>query len=150
MKKLFFLLVPVGIAMIMSCSSAPKFSDVAGKEWKLIEVRIGGISVLFDRNTLSGEGAGDIFTMNFDAETISGIGAPNRYSAPYTLSGKQGISIMPMRSTLMASIRQPEKLREYDFFTYMQNAYEWKLEKPNLELLSKTEDGGEVILVFSL
>ena len=155
MKERFFLQIPLvlvlafGIAMMISCGSAPKFSDVAGKEWKLIEVRIDGNGILFDRKTLSDEDAGDIFTMNFDAENISGTGAPNQYSAPYT-SNKQSISIMPMRSTLMAAIRQPEKLREQDFFTYMQNAYEWKMGKGSLELLSKTEDGGEVTLVFSL
>ena len=155
MKKRFFLqilvLVPIlGIAMIMSCGSSPKFSDVVGKEWKLIEVRTGGKNIVFDRNTLSNEDAGDIFTMNFDAETISGTGAPNSYSAPYTLSSKQSISIMPVRSTMMAAIRQPEKLRENDFFTYMQNVSTWNLAKNNLELYSKTEDGGEVVLVFSL
>jgi hypothetical protein len=35
------------------------------------------------------------------------------------------------------------------FFTYMQNAYEWNLVNNNLELRTKTADGGAVSLIFS-
>jgi hypothetical protein len=50
----------------------------------------------------------------------------------------------------MAPIREPEKLREQDFITYIQNASSWNLKGKNLELCSKTESGSEVVLVFSL
>ena len=49
----------------------------------------------------------------------------------------------------MASFREPEKLKEHDFFAYLQNIYEWKKADENLELISKTQDNGEVILIFS-
>ena len=128
------------------------FSDVVGEELKLAEVYVESTfsrEIIFDRDELINEGVGDILTLNFDREMISGTGSPNRYSAPYTLGQGQAISIMPMRSTLMASIlQQPEKLPEHQFFSYMQNVYEWRIRSGNLELLSRTEEGQEVRLVF--
>ena len=156
MKKIIFVfLLTVLITMIAgSCAGTPKFSDAAGKEWKLQEVHIGSVfnrEILFDRNVLSQEGNRDIFTLSLDAQLVSGVGAPNRYSAPYTLGSGQSISIMPMRSTMMASlINEPEKLPEHEFFGYMQNVYEWQLNERSLILLSKTEDGNDVRLVFGL
>ena len=122
---------------------------ITGKEWKLIGVRINNSDTGFNRDTLSREEFAQFFTVHFDADIASGTGAPNRYSAPYTLGDNQSISIMMMRSTMMASFFQPDNLTEHDFFTYMQNSYEWKLVNNNLELRSKTADGGAVLLVFS-
>ena len=152
MKK--FVLIAV-IAACMSCKSSPKvpdvaFSDVIEKEWKLIEIHIDGKNINFDRSALVNDGFGEIFTLNFDSENISGVGAPNRYSAPFTQEKDRTIHIMPARSTLMASIREPEKLKEHDFFTYIQNVETWNLVNDNLELYSKTEDGAEVTMVFAL
>jgi len=149
MRKQYFLLVLV-IAVIISCSSAPRFSDVSGKEWKLIEVNVNDRVILFDRNTLNSEDAGDIYTFNFDAQNINGKGAPNRYSGPYTLGSNQAISMNPVSSTGLAPLKQPEKLREYDYFVYLQKVYKWDLVDKQLELYSKTEDDAEVKMVFSL
>jgi len=149
MRKRYLLFILV-IALIISCSSAPKFSTVAGKEWKLINVHVNDRDIHFDRNVLSNEDAGNIFTFNFDAQSINGTGAPNRYTGPYTLGAKQAISLTPARSTTLAPLKQPEKLREEDFFVYMQNVYKWNLVDKNLELYSKTEDAAEVLMVFSL
>jgi hypothetical protein len=49
----------------------------------------------------------------------------------------------------MATIREPEKLREHDFFTYIQNTYEWKITDSNLELKSKTARGEDVVMVLN-
>jgi len=150
MRKQFFLLVLV-ITVIISCSSGPKFSDVTGKEWKLIKVNVNGRDILFDRNTLSREDAGNIFTFSLDAQNISGVGAPNRYSGPYTLGRDQAINVSSVRSTMMAPIKQPEKLRESDYLIYIQNVYRWNLiDKNRLELYSKAEDGADVKMEFSL
>ncbi len=129
-------------------TNALSVSSIEGNEWKLIEVNIDGNDTRFSRNTLPTE-PGNFFTLNFDAQNISGVGVPNRYSAPYTISDNK-ISIMLIRSTMMASFFQPENLTEQNFFIYMQNAHEWKLANDKLELLSKTSNGREVRLVFSL
>jgi hypothetical protein len=49
----------------------------------------------------------------------------------------------------MAPLREPEKLREYDYFLYLQNAYKWNIANGNLELYSKGADDSEVLLTFS-
>ena len=149
MKKIILLFVIIAICVI-SCKTVPKFSDVSGKEWKLTDVRLDGKSINFDRTVLESDGFADIFTLNFDAERLSGAGASNRYLAPYTLGKNQAISVQMAGETQMAPLRQPEKLKEYDFFIYIQNAYQWSLVDGNLELSSKGEDGGDVVLVFAL
>jgi len=79
MKKQYFLLVLV-IAVIISCTGTPRFSEVSGKDWKLIEVNVSDRVIIFDRSKLANEDAGDIFTFNFGAQSVSGKGAPNLYS----------------------------------------------------------------------
>jgi len=123
-------------------------TGIEGYEWKLIEVYIDGVNTRFNRSSLPSE-PGNFFTLNFEAQNISGVGVPNRYSAPYAANGNR-LNIRLIRATMMASFFQPENLTEHDFFNYLQNANEWKLVSNNLELLSKTQSGGDVRLVFSL
>jgi len=129
-------------------NSAQNPTSIVGHEWKLIEVYINGTNTRFNRSTLPEE-PGNFFTLNFDAQNVSGVGVPNLYSAPYTYS-ERTINIMLIRATMMASFFEPENLTEQNFFYYLQNAHSWKLTNNNLELLSNTQTGGEVRLVFSL
>jgi heat shock protein HslJ len=140
--------LPVMASVLIACAGTPQFSGVQDKDWDLVELRTGQESILFDRGQLSKEGFDDIFTLRFDVERINGVGAPNRFFAPYTLAEKQGITIKTVAATLMASIREPEKLKERDYFMYLQNAVKWNLAGGKLELYSKEEDGSEVVLVF--
>jgi heat shock protein HslJ len=151
MKKLIvsLLVVVFGFGCAGKPTSTSNVADFKGKDWKLVEVWIDGKNSNFSRKDLTDK-TGDIFTLKLDGENISGTGAPNRYSAPYTLSGKQNISLKLIRSTMMASLLQPDKLKENDFFTYMQNINEWAIVNGRLEFSSKLEDGRKVKLVFSL
>jgi len=147
-KYLVFLLAAL---VIISCASTGGFSDITGKDWKLLEVYVDVTfkrEILFNRSELSREGAGKFFTLKFNEEMVSGTGAPNLYSAPFTLGEDNAITIMPMRSTLMASTFQPEKLQEHVFYFYMSNVYEWSVENKKLVLKSKTQDGSEVRMIF--
>jgi heat shock protein HslJ len=137
------------IAMPVACSSSPKFTKVADKDWKLIEVRGGLENITFDRNKLTEEGFADIFTLRFDKERVNGVGAPNRYFAPYTLSDKLGITIKTIAQSQMAPLREPEYFKEQDFFAYLQNTVKWGIAKKNLELHSTGTDGAEAVLVFA-
>ena len=178
MKKIVFLIVLVA-AVLVSCNSTREyngqqaeareiissitdaggsesnfqtsrdFSDVIGKQWKLIQVKINGESTGFDRSLLS-ENFREAFTLSFTQEMVSGTGAPNLYSAPYTLGDNQNIKIMMMRSTLMASIFEPRGLSESDFYNYVQSANEWRLIGEKLELHSRLQDNREVLLVFEI
>jgi len=122
------------------------FSDIAEKEWKLTEVWINGKNSGFTRNAL---GFGEAFTLTFGSDMVSGVGAPNRYSAPYSLGQERAITIQMVRSTLMAAIFETQALKEHDFFNYIQNVNKWNLAGNKLELLSKNTSGETVLLVFN-
>ncbi|MDR1587479.1 MAG: META domain-containing protein [Treponema sp.] len=150
-KYIYSSLLIFAFFLLFACAGGPKFSDVSGKEWKLVEVKKQPESIKFDRNTLVSEGFANIFTLNFDAERLSGIGAPNRYSTPYELGKKQAITVKEVASTLMAPLREPEKLKENEFFACLRNIYMWNINSGGqLELLSKGDDGREVTLIFEL
>ena len=141
----------VALMAFCSCNSGPKFSSVTGKEWQLVEVQSKSGDFAFDRQKLNSQGFGNIFTLNFDAESLSGVGAPNRYTAPYKLEKNQVINVQLVAGTLMAPIREPEKLKEQEYFTYIQNAYKWNFTKEGLfELYSKNAEGMEAVLVYKL
>ena len=136
----------------IACKSAPQFSVVQDKDWYLVEVRHLPEDIVFNRHTLEEEGFAAIFTIRFDNtdQRVNGIGAPNNYFAPYTLADKQGITIKTIASTLMFAIHEPEKLKERDYFTYLQNTTRWSLTDGNLELYSTGEDGVEALMTFVL
>jgi len=138
------------IAGLVTCSSAPKFSDILDKDWRLIAVRGGPENISFDRNKLVAEGFSDIFTLRFDKERVNGVGAPNRYFAPYTRTdNKQGLSIKTIAQSQMAPLREPEYLKEQDFFAYLQNTIKWNAVGGNLELHTAEKNGTTTILVFA-
>jgi len=152
MNKLFISFILA--AFLIGCAStgnASNFSDITEKEWKLTEVsinRASGKEILFNRDSLSNEDAGNFYTLAFEGGRISGRAAPNLYNSSYTLGEKNAISIRPMASTMMASLNEPENLREHVFYSYMHNVYKWEFENEKLILFSKTEDGLDVRLMF--
>jgi heat shock protein HslJ len=142
------ILMLAGVLVLAACNSTPKFADVRDKEWKLAAVKTGSEEFVFDRDRLIDEGFGDIFTLQF-ADQITGKGAPNRYFGPYEAGKDLSLTIKSVASTLMAPIREPEKLKERDFFIYLGNAYRWNLNKAKqLEISTKGEDGVETVMVF--
>jgi heat shock protein HslJ len=165
LKELFLSVILIS-AVLISCSSAPQpagvtgsvtlsdegitDNELTGKEWQLIEVRINGVNNGFNRNDLTRIGltAEEGFSLSFDADTINGIGAPNRYIAKYSRTSNQ-ISFSLIVATKMAAIFELDKLKEQEYFNYLQNADSWKIVNKNLELYSKTADGKAVILIFN-
>jgi len=136
----------------ISAGEIANLALVAGKDWKLVQVSVSDAfsrQVIFDRNTLAKEAAGNIFILKITADTLSGTAAPNTYSGPYTINvAERKITVQPMRTTLMASLWQPEKLREHDYFTYLNNTYKWYVSNKKLLLNSKSEDGKEILLTY--
>jgi heat shock protein HslJ len=152
-----FVKTMVLLTLAVSCTGTPKtsgeapkadFSGVQGKDWNLAEVRVGQEQIVIDRAAWAEEDFGEIFTLRFEAELVSGAGAPNRYRAPYSLSADNAISIGMIAGTLMAPLREPEELKEHEFFALLQKANKWSLAGENLELYSEKEDGTEAVLVF--
>jgi heat shock protein HslJ len=149
--QVLLVLAVLAVTMILpGCKSGPKFSDtVANKDWNLIEARDKSSDIIFNRSTLQTDGFGEIFTLRFDSERVNGIAAPNRYVAPYKQADKHALSIQPAAGTQMAPHNAPERLKEHDFFIYLQNTYKWEIIGGNLELFCKSGAGDEAVLIFA-
>ncbi|MCL2441492.1 MAG: META domain-containing protein [Treponema sp.] len=148
-------LIIITVILIMSCVTGGKagealsFAEAEAKEWNLYEVHIDGKDTQFRRANQPDGFSRDIFSLKMEDGTISGTGAPNRFSGRYTIDG-QGISVTPLISTMMASFLEPENLREFDFFNYIQNSLTWSLSSDGkrLEITSKNNNGLPVRLLF--
>jgi hypothetical protein len=144
------------LTLLASCATGPKFADVKGKDWKLVEVRIGSSNppplipnkIVFDRQQLSNEGMNDIFILNFGDTGVNGKAAPADYSAPYDLSPPQNLAFREITIAHDETSIAPERLREADYFGYLKRISRWGYTGGKLELYSADMAGNEVVLVF--
>ena len=155
------LFLPV-IAFPSLASGAPaheggtSFKDVEGKEWILSEVKSAGKTVHMDRKKLEAENMGGVYTINFKKEEasnegrVSGMGAPNRYFGPYTSGSNRSLSLGNMASTMMMAFREPEGLKENEYFSFLSRVTRWDLRNGKLELYCSGSAGGEAILIYTL
>jgi len=136
--------------------SGASFKDVEEKEWILSEVKSAGKTVHMDRKKLEAENMGGVYTINFKKEEasnegrVSGMGAPNRYFGPYTSGSNRSLSLGNMASTMMMAFREPDGLRENEYFACLSRVTRWDLREGRLELYSSDNNRSEVILVFVL
>jgi heat shock protein HslJ len=136
--------------------SGVTFKDVEGKEWFLSEVKSAGKVVLMDRKKLEADDMGKFFSIIFqkdnasDGGRVGGTAAPNSYFGPYTPGDNRALSIGNMASTLMMAIKEPEGLRENEYFNYLAKVTRWDLRNGEPELYCSGSNGDEVILVFTL
>ena len=126
------------------------FNEVEGKEWFLSEVRIAGKTTHIDRRKLEADNMGGFFTISFQEARVSGMGAPNRYFAPYTLGDHKSLNIGNIASTLMMAFKEPDDLKESEYFSYLPTVTRWDIRGGKLELYCSNNNKGEVVLVFSL
>jgi heat shock protein HslJ len=149
LKNLRLGLVLAGAVLLAACGSTPQLADVRDREWKLAALRTEAGNNILDRDQLVAGGFEDVFTLRF-ADMVSGRGAPNRYSGPYEAGEDRSLSIKKVAATLMAPIREPEQLKEREFFSYLENAYRWNINQGNLEISTRGEGGAEAVMVFVL
>jgi heat shock protein HslJ len=144
------IIAPAGVQPAQTEPAGSEYvTSISGRSWKLIQLRFSDRTVVLNRNELSG-GMEDIFTLNIDNERISGRGAPNRYFSSYRAGANNALTILPIASTLMASIfSDPERIREVDYFKYLGNVKSWRLSQNRLELVSVDAGGRELIMVYS-
>jgi heat shock protein HslJ len=128
----------------------PGIGAIAGIEWKLAEVRApaGNPASRFSRGELAEAGMENAYTLRFDKDRLSGTGAPNRYSAPYEAGAGKTLSVKAIAGTLMASFREPESLKEREYFNYLERVARWDLIQNKLLLYTRNEQGEETVLVF--
>ena len=148
------ILFPFGVSGAPAYDSGKSFRDVEEKEWILEELRTDGKTVYMDRKKLEAEGLGGVYTIIFRGSDdtrgaqVSGLGAPNRYFGPYTSDSNRSLSFGNLATTMMASFREPDGLKESDYLGYLTKVTRWDLREGKLELYSSDNNGGAAILVF--
>jgi heat shock protein HslJ len=105
-------------------------------DWLLLEVRTAEALIDLERSRLEAEGMGDVFSLRFDGEDrVSGKAAPNRYTAPCSWGDDNTLGIGPAAATMMMAIKEPEALKEREFFDYLTKVNRWSINtKGQLEL----------------
>jgi hypothetical protein len=48
----------------------------------------------------------------------------------------------------MASFREPESLKEREYFTFLETVNKWDLAQDKLQLYTRNEQGAEIVLIF--
>jgi len=129
--------------------SGANFKDVEGKEWILAELRSGGTTVTIDRVKLAADNMAGVYTAAFKDGRIAGMGAPNRYFGPYTAGSGKSLSMGNMASTMMAAFKEPDALKEKEYYDYLSKVTRWDLRDGKLELYSSNAANAEAVLVFT-
>ena len=151
LNKLTF---PFSVLGLFSCANViadadgtdnSDFTEFQEKNWYLDEVRIG--TTIFSVNRENKPYS--IYTIMLNSERFAGVGAPNHYFGSYSVKKDHSISFKKIGSTRMAPIFEMYDVKEYDFYTYIERATQWKIRKGKLELYSSKKDGAKVILVFT-
>jgi len=144
------ILFPQGVDGAPAKDGTASFRDAEGKEWMLLELKSGGRTTTMDRNKLAIDNLIGVYTLRFQEGRLSGMGAPNRFTAPYTAGPNRSLDISLIASTMMMAFREPEGLKEREFFDYLSAVQRWDLWQGKLELYSKNSSGNEIILVFNV
>ena len=136
-----------GAAPVIESTSS--FKDVEGKEWALSEITKQGKTAIINRGKMEEEGMGQYLTINFKEGSLSGTGAPNRFFGPYMAGSNRTISTGNIASTMMAAFREPDEIKEIEYFAILSGTLSWDLKNGKLELSGINIDGTEAILVFT-
>jgi hypothetical protein len=131
----------------VSHKAALSFDQVRGRDWKLTELRVADGRIAVTRDAAV---PGDFYTLKFQDDLALGRAAPNNYRAPFDLGNDQGLSFSLIAATLMAPLKEPEALKEDEYFKYLERVYRWDLRDGNLELHTRTGEGLPAILVYAL
>ena len=140
---------PFGAGAAPAYDGGTTFSEVEGREWILSEVRTAGRTIPMDRVKLEADGLGGVYTITFQAAgQVNGMGAPNRYFGPYSVGANRALTLGNVAHTLMIAFREPDGLKEFEYFTYLSRVVRWDIRGGKLELYSSDDKGTEGILVF--
>ncbi|MCL2130162.1 MAG: META domain-containing protein, partial [Treponema sp.] len=118
-KKTFYMVILLLVIIFSSkvygapaMEAEADFAYVEGNEWILLELQSEGKIVPIDRQKLAAMNMPDVFTIRFQDGLLGGMGAPNRYTAPYSTGKNRTINIGLIASTMMFSFIEPDGLNE--------------------------------------
>ncbi|MDR1787198.1 MAG: META domain-containing protein [Treponema sp.] len=137
------------VCLAAACASAgAAFEPALNTDWFLAQIESDGAIITFNRGELADEGFAGAFSIRFAEGRAAGLGAPNRYTGPYTVKGAS-LSIGQPAATKMLALRQPEGLTENAYFAFLARTTGWRLADGRLFLDTRTEEGGAASLVFA-
>jgi hypothetical protein len=125
------------------------WSDITGKIWRLIELRVGGGSTVLDRDKMKADGQQDNFILQFDDNGANGVGAPNRYFAPYNTRTGHTVTLRQIQTTGEISTVVTGGLMEQQYFFYLQRVSSWEYKNGRLLLHAPYLQNQEAVLVFA-
>ena len=124
------------------------FKNAEEKEWMLLEFRSGGKTVTINRQKIEAD-LGKVYVIYFFEDgRAGGVGAPNRFNAPWSAGANRSLTIGNIASTMMMAFREPDELKESEYFSYLSGVSRWDLREGKLELYSTDSAGVETVLVF--
>lgn len=120
---------------------------IMGIDWFLAEIKTADAVINLDRPKLEAEEMGDVFSLRFEGESeirVSGKAAPNRYSAPCQLGDGNTLEIGLAAATKMLAFKEPDALKEQEFFTYLSEINRWDI-NPQGRLELSTTSGATLV-----
>jgi heat shock protein HslJ len=125
-------------------------AELKGTEWLLQEFSADEQTVKMDRAALTADNFDGVFSLSF-GDVASGMGAPNRFTGPYTAGNDGAMSIggeaKALAATRMAAFREPPGLNEDQYFKYLTGATGWTIREEKLVIYSASGEN-EVVLTF--
>lgn len=105
----------------------PGGTGVIGFDWVLVEIVTPESGIIdLNRPQLEADGMGDVYSLRFDGEErVSGKAAPNRYTADCGWGDDSTVGIGPIAATRMMAFKEPEPLKEPEFFDYLSRVTRW-------------------------
>jgi heat shock protein HslJ len=116
-------------------------------DWFLVEIQTADALVDLNRPKLAAESMGDVFSLRFTGEgetRVSGKAAPNRYSAPCQWGDGNTLTIGLTAATRMLAFKEPDALKEQEFFTYLSAVNHWEI-SPQGRLELTTRSGATLV-----
>ena len=150
MRHIYFLAFVLFAISIGYAEAGGKQQPTLAGDWYLTEIKTPSRTIHIDRAALEADGMGDVFSLRFEGEErVSGKGAPNRYTAPVEWGDDFTLSIGTAAATLMMAFKEPEALKEREFFDYLSQVVRYSFGPGGrLELLTAEKKEGRSYLIF--
>lgn len=125
-------------------------SVIVGAVWYLWEIRSGDAVLDINRSGLKADGVEDAYSLRFDRDDrVFGKAMPNTYHGPCTWEDDLVLRFGNMASTKMLALKEPDSLKEQEFFDYLARVDRWALTSDaQLLLRSAGKDGLQAVMVF--
>ena len=124
------------------------YGDLLDIIWQLSEVKISYGKTVFDRQEMTKNGMGDIYTLQLTEEGLNGKAAPNLYRSAYELRHNHDFRLRPIAGTLMAANINIGGMMESEYYWYLQQTIHWEIVNNGLELYAYPSQNEEIVMRY--